>query len=66
MAIRELVYTVTVVTIALGMFLPVLYGSVGIVRELLGSNPLIKSTALVSLSWLVAYVTFKEEDATAS
>lgn len=67
MGIRRLIYVVAVVTAALGMFLPIIYGSVGFVRELLGSNPLIKSAAVILISWLVAYVTFEEEEsATAS
>jgi len=67
MGIKRLIYVVAVVTAALGMFLPIIYGSVGFVRELLGSNPLIKSAAVIAFSWLVAYATFEgEESATAS
>ncbi|MEO2152478.1 MAG: hypothetical protein ABGW50_07465 [Thermococcus sp.] len=57
----RVVYHVAVVVAALGMFLPLLYGAVPFVRELLGSNPLLKSLAVIALGWLTAYFTFEEE-----
>ncbi|WP_456420978.1 hypothetical protein [Thermococcus sp.] len=58
---RKPVYYTAVIATAVGMFLPLLYGSLGWVRELLGSNPLLKSLALIVAGWLIAYVTFEEE-----
>ncbi|NJE49918.1 hypothetical protein E3E30_10150 [Thermococcus sp. 9N3] len=58
---KRVVYHVAVVVAALGMFLPLLYGAVPLVRELLGSNPLLKSLAVIALGWLTAYFTFEEE-----
>ncbi len=66
---KRVVYHIAVIVAALGMFLPLLYGAVPIVRELLGSNPLIKSVTVITLSWLIAYLTFgdgKREELTAS
>ncbi|AHL23284.1 hypothetical protein [Thermococcus nautili] len=65
---KRVVYHVAVVVAALGMFLPLLYGAVPLVRELLGSNPLLKSLAVIALGWLTAYFTFEErgEKVTAS
>ena len=65
---KGLVYKLAVVTTAVGMFLPVLYGTIGHLRELLGSEPLLKSLAVVVIGWVVAYFTFEEgrEELTAS
>ena len=58
---RELVYHLAVTVTAFGMFLPLLYGSIGWIRELLGSNPLLKSLAIIVIGWLIAYVAFGED-----
>ena len=57
---RRIVYPLAIIITALGMFLPLLYGSVGAVRELLGSDPLPKSVLITLLGWLIAYATFGE------
>jgi len=62
MKARELVYVLAVITTALGMFLPLLYGALGTVRVLLGSNPLLKSLGLILIGWAIAYLTFEEEE----
>ena len=59
---KGFVYHISVVLTALGMFLPLLYGAVGFVRELLGSNPLLKSLAIIALGWVIAYLTFEERN----
>ncbi len=58
---KRLVYHISVITTALGMFLPLLYGAVGPIREVLGSNPLLKSLAIIVLSWVIAYLIFEEK-----
>ncbi len=62
MEAKMLVYHISVITTALGMFLPLLYGAVGPVREVLGSNPLLKSLAIIILGWIIAYITFEEKE----
>ncbi len=59
---KRVVYHASVVTAALGMFLPLLYGAVGPVREALGSNPLLKSLGIIVLGWIIAYITFEEKE----
>lgn len=58
---KKLVYLLAVIVASLGMFLPLLYGAVPFVRELLGSDPLPKSLVLMLLGWAVAYFTYEEE-----
>jgi len=59
---KRVAYYTAVFVAALGMFLPLLYGAVPLIRKLLGSNPLLKSVAVISLSWVVAYFTFEEAE----
>jgi hypothetical protein len=65
---KKATYRLAVLVTALGMFLPLLYGYLPGLRELLGSHPLLVSVAIMLLGWVVAYFTFEEgrEEVTAS
>ena len=56
-----MVYSMGVIITALGLFLPILYGNVGPLRELLGNDPLLKSLAITLFGWLMAYITFEDD-----
>jgi len=53
---------VFVIITALGMFLPVVYGSIGPLKDILGDNILLKSAAIVVFGWVLAYLTFEESE----
>ncbi len=66
MKLKQLLYHVAVVVAALGMFLPLLYGYLPVLRKLLGNQPLLVSVAIIVLGWVIAYFTFEEKGSTAS
>jgi hypothetical protein len=58
---KRAIYILAVIVTALGLFLPVLYGNVHFLRNLLGKDPLPASVLITVIGWAIAYLTFEED-----